>query len=468
MALVAQENNYRDEVLSAPSYKYIRKNPLESGNYTLSTSQTEANLEFTGSDVYNMSPTYVTFNILLTAPGADGTFLHILVGKLPIDRSEVVNSTGFVLATCQTVDIMSGFLPYAVTSKEEFLSRQPIYSASDLTNAVLRTGHFCQPAKVLVNTAMGPHTPNVQYIRSDGDPSGTGLSVDAGQISQLAGQMILSGGNNVAVQFSAKIYLKDLLPHTICSENKDRYFGPNINTLKLWFSSYLKLGTESTSQTNPATNASDLNAGVTITNLRLNIAVEKNSDLVNKAINAFNRSDVSIVPYLYEKSQTIANTTSGTIQRQLSSGDGHNLLRVYTCAALANNSGRLSCNLENVNGYKVASIQTQLDSALLQDRFLTVADGDHWNYISKFLNNCALQDARDHAVHWFHVDQIASASDSSKWLEEDLMESGYPLESNQVVYQAQVTTPGNVNLTLYSYYVIQRHLKVGPEGFMWV
>jgi len=455
------EVSNQKETLQAPSYKYVRRNAEDGTAFALSTAQTPKYINFSPNDVQNVSEHILKFDNLVTAPGA-GLFSHVHVDKLPIDAAQLLTSGGFPLAQLNNLDIASKTLRYLYTSAEEYRNRQPLVSAATVATAVLRTISHCQPATVPPSTAIAANTANSQYIRQSGAVSGIALTVATGSVGDMFSQHLNTSAANAALGFTTEVKLKDLMPATLCSVNKNFYFGGSETIqLKLLFSPYTKLGSKSDTVTHPASTPTDL-VGWSISDLHLLCCVERNLHNIDLAMSAFARGVSHIVPYVEEKGSAPGTDTSGSVSYMFNLATGQNLLRVHTTAYNTANSGRLAGCVENVNGALITDIQTQIGSNLLQSQKLNVADGSWYRYLKMYYCKSALNSERMALVHWCHTDQIASASDSTMWNEENVKDSGFELESNVTqIYTANFDKTA-VSAAVVSFFVFQRTLVMGP------
>lgn len=459
-----------DQALQSPSYKWVNRSAESGTTVPLTTSEQVKYIKFPANDVLNLARSYLEWDNLVTAsgqvdPGGGPVdlFSHVHVGKLPFDQAQVLSGGNFIYAEIKTVDIYSKTVRYVYTSAIEYLNRQPLYSASTVATAILRTIQHCQPSKASFNTAIAANTVNSQYIRQAGTASGTSVTITTGSLGDNFPQNLNSSAGNVALGFSSRVSLADLMPSTICSVDRNLYFGGDTEmNLRLVFSSYTKLGCASTTITDPTANVQNL-VGWTVSGLQMKVAVERNAYNIQMAKDIWRAGTNLLVPYVEEKTSNPDTALSGTLSYTFNRNRGYNLLRVHTTAFNTTNSGRTAACVENVNGALITDIRTQIDSNYLQPTKLNIADGSWYKQQYGWYKKSCLNSERMALVHWCHTDQIASGSDSTEWSKENTMDSGIPLSPSDTMLYTIEYDKSAVSAVVVSYFIFQRVLNLGPQ-----
>lgn len=223
-------------------------------------------------------------------------------------------------------------------------------------------------------------------------------------------QYALPGTLDTAVKRHRSIPLS-IFKGTILAEDKDVVFGEEMY-LRVSFEKSSKLGYEGTSISDPSVNPTALSGDLNLTGIYLYIAqqVDPETELYVKE-----RFASGNMRFLYPHVQSWRTPTQGSgdqsVTLTFAPAYGKFLKRivhtVFNSAATAN----LAYDHENMDGSKISSYQTTMDTKTLQDGRLSCKQlvNDDFRENQHLLKGSALQNSAAYYYNWLHVDAFSDA-----------------------------------------------------------
>jgi hypothetical protein len=293
-------------------------------------------------------------------------------------------------------------------------------------------------------------------------------TVNAADVDDTEPAYVTRGSTNDAVFVSVSIPLRDLCPHTVMSLDKDLYFNQSLQ-LRTSFAPYSRIGfSADVGGANPV----NLNTAPKITNFRVNLAVETNSEIAEGV-----RSQVmsgaleQLIPYVYENTfKTSDNASTHSHQIRLNRSQGYSLLHMF--GACLNGGTTRSAGIDLDNRYsavdngplKVISTQASVDNDLqseyrlecdkgldyeaqrhLMEDSVAAQQSDVWRY-----NRCELNSWRaGKCVHWRGTDDLVD---------------GLSLDAERIFVQERTTQPAPNGFRSILYPVCQRKMLITAQG----
>ena len=201
---------------------------------------------------------------------------------------------------------------------------------------------------------------------------------------------------------------------------------------------------------------------VTISNLNLSLAVEKNQVLANQIMNQVMTKGMNILVDCvqgYTKSITGARHT---IDHTFSRADGRTLKKVYSIPYLG--SSTTQCNYFNHHYDQAAHVITNMYTALnnqrLQQFNMVTADGDEYMVMKDKLKGSVIQTKDQFLSYYFFVDSFDNLRLHDR---EPNVVNGLSLEKDQKYDVVATAESGTVSREWYIFAVCQRMLMIGPD-----
>lgn len=420
----------------APRYKFVRvnmSNVLSNQVALTATQSTKIEFKLPYNTVFNLAKSRLNMVLPMPASGANGDMVNTYADA-PAFLQDITFETGngLRLTDLQHVGKYTKITTKVNTSLSSFLTRDA--------------------------------TEMMYPVNDDASATSTGVAVD---VPYLENNYIVSTGN--AASTYALNYELSNFKHSILSLDKDLYFAQHDMYVKMtiapndkWLWKSLNTGAH-----NNPTSAG--NAG-TATNLYLYLAVEQNPLIVDNIVSQFNSGGLKL---LTDYVLTTYNTTSaGTNQNVVISfppSAGHHLKRVYHTVWNSTDNLNTTLDCENLNGSKVESYNTYLDSTKLQDETVECKGSlDNWRINSQFCKDSVILNKSVYQKNWFHLDSFESVdmkkdSDTSlSKIPQENMLDGLPVEKG-FLYQVNATT-ANAAFIHLNFAVFQRSVLITKDG----
>ena len=363
-------------------YMYRRLFPLSEP--TIATNGTAySEFEIVPSQVFNLSKSYLDFDVDKVAPAANTNYNYFHNGFIaPIDSIELTTAGGRQLVYLQNVPYMTKVMLSPTTAYDDFLSNPvalPAIAASG-TCGSFRHGMFHKNDSVntLDDDLLGARV----VVGQGGSVVVTGDSY-TGVSHWISGSAV-----NTAVGTRCSIPLAQFAG-SLLSVNKDLYFGQTIR-LRITWNQGKFWGFESLNPPTAVTTAPFATAPV-ITNDRLRLAIQANP-ISEQAIKqrVLSEGITLNVPYTHTfkyNFQVGAGEVSPT--RKINKSHGQRLLRIFTAPFNPNGEsvgGSIYCQNYNAGDRMFGQVRSQLDGKNLQDSNLITANGDLYTYLQDRLD----------------------------------------------------------------------------------
>jgi hypothetical protein len=230
-------------------------------------------------------------------------------------------------------------------------------------------------------------------------------------------------------------------------------------------------------QIDPSAGAASVTAGLaTISNVCLYLAMEKNTTIIESMMGAYSAGKLKFnIPYILSSKRTGGAAGSITsINLQLTPAYGKRLKRIIHTVYNPNERLNTSFDHANMNGEKIDSYQTALDSQYIQNRILSCkANSAGRIYSDDYLENKKFIDGRScilsqdmYKTNWFHCDQFFEVREKNSLIKEVNMDEGVIMDRER-----NWTFTGNVNsdasaanLNHYTFAEFAREVLVSPSG----
>jgi hypothetical protein len=254
--------------------------------------------------------------------------------------------------------------------------------------------------------------------------------------------------------------------------DKDLFLN-EIVILRIVWQQTSKIYYNGTSLTNPLTAATAMAGNVTVTNLALYLAIEKNQDIVNSLQSQVQSSGLQVlVPYVYTyKQNTGANITSYSVSYRFNRGHGRKLLKLYHSCFNNTESANTAYDHDNKgigNASKVNVFYTMLDNERQQEYNLNTATYDDYLYLLPKLKGSVIQSSDIFYHNWVWIEDWTGYADKEKEPSNSSnLETGLDLSQERKwdMYAQQVSNNiGNVQYNLYTFAVTQKMLTVNSNG----
>lgn len=446
--VVPEQLNYTRMNYAGPKYKYSRVVPL-SGNQTVNIpngSTAEVLIEIP-TNVFNLSESYLYANVAIAAQPALHTWFHV-DGMPLISEVDLYTRSGIYLCQLPNFQNYMKVVRKLHTNLREFKSNDSqswLYPSGVSANQV--------PAITPSNGAAGFAIDENAYVQST---AGIGLPVNS--VVNLTLNMKLGA-----------------IKKTIFALNKNLVF-PDIIVMRLLLGPGNRFAYAGVSGVDPAATPTDIAGAnaVSLSNLTLFLATEKNEDLAQAARIAVNSpGGMNILidfPYTYK--QNLGTATSQSLSYRFNRGHGKNLLAIITSPfnnAETNNTAYDNSNVVNVAsadntavGSKVLNYYSQLDNVRLQDIQVNCGNlsADDYRENRKFCQDSPYMNAKTYNHNWFHQDKFFESNLVDNVPEENLDKGMSLIVERKYDFLANTAA---VSLNWYTHAILQKDLHIGSN-----
>lgn len=461
--LVPEQTDYQRKSYAGPKYKFSRIVPL-SGSQTVNipiASTAEVLMEVP-TNVHNWAESFLFGNVAYPAQAAgERNWMHV-DGMPLISEVDLYTRSGIYL--CQ----LPNFQNYMKVIRK-LHTHIDEYDSNDQSS-------FLFPGNSL-NTAVPIITP------SNGN----------GTVPNRENAYVMGGGAAAtATALTMNLPMK-AIKKTIFALDKDIVF-PDIIVLRILFGPSNRAMYSNTSANDPAdasTIAMTLGT-ITISNLTLYLATEKNEDIAQSVRALVNRPEGLnlLVDYPYSYKQALTGT-SQNLSYRFNRGHGKNLMEVVSApfhATEAVNTSFDNSNVLNVAaafpaqtavGAKVVSYYSQLDNVRLQDITLVCgfANADDYRENRKYLKDTPYFNNSVFNNNWLHCDKFYENSPGQDVADENLdkgmsliVERKYDLlatvsavASTPPIGGTAAYTPSTNGINWYTFAILQKDLHIGAN-----
>lgn len=499
--------------LYAPIYKWRRLIQVSGGTgQTLSSGVSNSIFNIPGGGVYNLSRSYLTFDVSFADPVAANSCNTIWCDQVPMNDITLQTQTGQIVANLINIPIYTKTANFMATSMKDYLTRESVLHYDTVANAFGTVNQFCQPAKLAyfapANITM---TGSLQWSAVAAPPVMANAAAIAGSLvntSAAVGKALTSGAltsNTITNQYVIKAGTVSIVPMgasgindpsapqrlatnastasvmrckvplnyfvgTVLAMDRNIYWGGQNMQLNINWSPLNKWGYSS--QLDNATDLLDLITGA-FTNYYLYLCQEVCAPNVEQAMANTASGQPLLVPYTLCPKLTFGSTGMQTMNTPLVQGYGI-LKRIMTVIVNVADSGRLSSNSDNVlatladdgAGSYYRSVQSFLNNSPLQDYVLRPFYKEDYNYIWNLIKNSpAGISARNYYINPFWVDNFSDSSCSEDFRENDCMDSGREITNSEnyaITYELVVAAA-----VCYQFCTFGRRLVISNSAIQW-
>lgn len=378
--------DYASNVQEEALYRYYRASPQSgASSLTLTNGGGEQCIFDVNNTVFNLSRSYLSFDAAPTAGSGGTKFNWIYAHNLAMIRSVSLTTRGQVyLADVQNVAQYTNIIGHLVKKYTQFKN-----TTSNLTDyGELHPCDADDTANPNAVTALGKPPPRIY--------------------SDAVCRLLVGGDNTATPVLNVRIPLKELV-HSLFAQDKDLFLN-QITELKVVFNATTQFIWFTGDATDPVTGATAYAGNVSLTDIKLYLAEQKNENIRNALMSAVLTTGVSYVyPWVHAYSQALTGT-SQSILRKFNRTHGKSLKMIFH--ALANSAGNLNVN------YDISNDST------------TTYGTSKWTACDVYLNSQRLNDEPLTAA--LHFDQLKNSGLLTGSIAE--AHRGYFLINNAVVY----------------------------------
>lgn len=458
---VSQEIDYSLQKSEHGAYKISRVLPLNGSTATLAASSTTEVLLEIPNKVCNLSKSAFEFQLQVAEPTTTSAITRLHCRGLPFDRVSAYTREGVYLCDVNNCDQYTAALNPYLTKLSDLVGADDSRGGATAAAALAAgKGDNMFASNVAVPTATpglanGPNGTRVTAAGAAGAPD-KGTTEQCYFFQGVARDGAAAGQINVSysVPLSA-------IHHSILSLNKDVFFNQAI-VLRIQFAPTNRLGWAAPSATDIATSAENIANAVTVSGMRLALAVETNPKIVDAMVSQVKSQGMSmLMPYVYSYLYSSPSGTSSAVQQRINRGHGKRLLAVYHTVCNTTSTGRLARDQSNVGNAKIVSYHTDLDNMRMQDSELLCAQCDDYALHKDLVKGSAIQSADIYDYSKVHVDSWRSGA-MCEWKERDDIQDGVSLDSERI-WAIQLET-ASAAFRQFTNVVVQRELRIEPSG----
>ena len=481
----APQNHYKDVKMLRPRYRYARLplNNLTSGTVSLNpTSTTLLEWKIPASSVINMSKSYIAYQYAWPALASNYGFTY--EDGCDFRTAYFGNGSGLGIVDLQYADASVNVLRPIRTTLNEFLGKDQL-------------SQF-YPSNQLASTNTFPFSRDGLYVGTE----------NASTTNYLEAQhLLISSAVNTAINIYRYFPLNSF-KHTFLEMDKDVVFGTDMYLR--CFTNYLqRMGGYTTTPNNissgtaPATNTNftAITSAVNASNVYLYLAIEENLDIRNSLLTALQRGSIKMsIPYLYNYRFSVAGqSASANVSLTLTKNYGRGVKSITFVPYNANEFNQYSFDHSNVNGTKIAQIQTTMDGRPLTDYILNCVNpyssiyptggpwtssttlpinfADDYREALRFTKDSCLLTYPQYQSQWFYSDAwgLVPLCERGVNPDENITDCFDLLHSGDHIYAVQGTTPALGTNTsncytsgLINYVMVEflRTLEIQPDGII--
>jgi len=459
--------DYLETSQPLPRYRYCRIGLNNTAQLTYTpTSSTLAEFKIPSATVFNMAKSFISIQLPYTA-GAAGNFTVVHEKGVTAFRSAFLGSSGGL----PIVD-----LPFSDVYTELML---PIRTKNpDLNVDQLSSLYRCNQL----------NTTNLLPFSRDGLTAGVqnASSVPWSEPQHL--RFSSAAATNLIVN---KLYPLSSFVDTALALDKDLVFGTDIY-LRFQTAPLQRMVYYTTSPNNPNQNVTAYNANVIASNVFLFLAIEENITIKNSLLGSLASGGLKLaIPNCVVNRQSCpVNQISNNFTLSLNKSSGGVLKRIVNALYNADEfSGPYCFDHSSVNGTKVSSFQSAINSRPLQDyvqqpfnpdsNILPVGVvapsilGDDWREMQKYITGSALKSYSELQTHFFWMDSWGTPAfvNDHDPIEKNLdglnmLEQGDVLYTLALQSVSAATAANNLRsgMLLYQFCTFIRHLHIQPSG----
>lgn len=439
--------NYRSDKVIGSQYSFYDVFPQnQSSNFTLQLNTvTNCIFELT-PQVWNLSRSYLSFQVQLPAPGAGpNIWSRVLVGRPPIRAISLRTKSGLSLVRIDNhFPLFWKMVVPQTTSMEEYLNQGPLGglqgTAAQADEETMCTFH--QPAGKDVAVAVANQDSGIQPTHDNN----VNISLKIG--NGLAPEQLLSGGDSATVFFNCRLHL-GRIAHTFFAIDKNCFSGDQLQ-LSIDFSPVTDIVSTTTDVSANNGLATFAVAGSQLNDVRLQLATEQNPLLVKAVMDRWNSQGLKInFPYSHFQRNVLTQGENSRTYR-LTPGLGKRWLRSLFVVSSAQESNLSVGSAYNKGAPLCTSYYCTVDNQRETQSDLNYSDGTAWNHNKRLFSGSAVAGMHSWLAYCpVHVSEHTSVGSLTETKEADKDEDGIDLLDKEYSYGVNVNTPvANSNLNV--------------------
>lgn len=467
MSALPRQVDYSRNIDHVARYRYLQvplsNNP--SGSLIMSNTSTLQAWKLPAGVVYNLSRSKISYTCAVLACGANlRNFLNDDAFSIAQQLS-LVTSTGTVIADIPFCNRYTHLIDKYVTRKADFLSRD-----------VIDLNYPCNDA-IAVNKSNLSICPANAYGIAIGAQATGFVNYTEPQYYRISLQN--AGGLNSAMSFAKYQTLGQVGRNTLFEQDKDLYFDKEM---------YLNLQTAPVDEMAFTSDSGDLggtiasvtaiNNAVTLNNIMLHLAIEDNAIISESVIGKY-QSGIQLRTDYLMSFRNILSAPVSNVNIQLPQMANCKLKKVINAVFPTSQVLDKTYDSVNVNGVKIASYQSNIDSQPLQNNYLTCAwttgtalGNTDYRDNERFIKGSAIDTIPVYQLNWCHVDSFSGDDPTEGHFRiEDKQNHEYGLDMNTPHnYLLAMNTPNaaGTNLSQYSFCVLSRILHCGRDDIRFI
>lgn len=414
----------------------------------LASSSANSTFELPNS-VYSLGKSVIDFEVEIPVLTA-ACFLHH-VGQSMIGQATLQSQAGANLAHIPNCFEYTRAIVLPTTRMEDFLERDSnIGAATDVATDRGANTFRSDNLKAALGTSLA-NVPNSNRILNNGTNA-------AGSVN-YTGPCYYSAGTAATKRFLKFSVPLSEFKHTMLADKRNLYANSNLR-LRIDWSPVQNIGWEAALAA-PATDT-DLTVSVSLTNVRLRLAVETDPKAIDKLQAAVHSGGITrMVPYVWDNFLAISASTNQSVQYRINSSMGDSLLQVYHAFFHTDTTGMLVDNMDNIGNAKVVDFMTSLNSRNLFENRLLSLDNEDYLQMKDLLKGSVIQSSDEYRYNRVFVDSFRQGK-CVDWADKEHIEDGIPLDTDQI--WAINATTANAAHRLFTWIVTQRALMITPDG----
>jgi len=438
MSVIGKELDYQQYAISHGSYQMSQVIQQSGGTAVgLSASGGQESIFELSPKVYNLSRSTLQFTVALPAPGTD-YFNWLYLDGIPfIQQLQLYTRSGLFLADIQNVNNYAN-----MTMRRSFKSEDVL---------TWDKGNYFE-GLIPVNDTKDTN------LRYEAGSSGSTSYFEPVYLSLAVAK------NTAGPTVNVQIELRKIV-NSIFSIDKDLYFGGEILYLRVVWNPSTKIAFGSKSATDVETDSIAYPKGITMTNLKLYMAVEQNPTIENELKSKVNSAEGFnlLIPYVYQNKQSLTGT-SQNIMIKYSRAHGSKLLKIYWAPYNSTESASTCYDHRNVSQSKVTQFYTLINN-VRTSQFNYLCNGDDYMVQKNKLKGSCIYSSNEYYYNWVWVEDFTnnySFIDKPLNPPEENYIDGLDL-STEIKYDIFANTT-NATYNHYVYAICQKTLVVSSSG----
>lgn len=280
-------------------------------------------------------------------------------------------------------------------------------------------------------------------------------------------------GDNGSQYITRRIPL-GMFAGTLFAVDRD-FYSPVELYLRIWMGSGDKMAYFGTANNDPTTGAATLSGQMSLKNVYLYLAVEENPGIVQSIRDLYNAGKYSFqIPFtMAYKTPSVGAGSQISISIPLLTQYGRRVKRIRHTVWDPQETLDKAYDTNNLNGAKIVSYQTFLDSRPLQDRVLDCRNPDEasnrsgdedWLENKKFCGkNSSITSRECYKTNWFHQDQMFEPNKNNP-LPDYMLDEGILMVRPMNWQFSATTAAAQANLMHYTWVEYIRTVHVTQDG----